>query len=154
MKIISKNPYTVYLAGKMDTLTYDEIMEQRERIKDKLKKYNIQVRNPLRGKEGLKNVGKIESGKIYAQFSINEIVQRDLRDVELSNAVLVMTGDTPSWGTVGEFYYATWVTKTPTLVICKRPSLWVEKFATKVVPDEEIAIKTLYNWSLHWDNWE
>ncbi|MFA7101248.1 MAG: hypothetical protein WC196_05910, partial [Bacilli bacterium] len=68
------------------------------------------------------------------------------------DAVVVLTGDDASWGTAGEFYYATWISKTPTLVIAKNyVGGWLERYATRIVPDFESAVEVLKHWKKYWD---
>jgi hypothetical protein len=145
-------PYEVYLAGRIAGLSYEEAMEFRRSITEKLCKQGICCRTPLRGKKFLSSTEHIYTENIEVRMSIQEIIQRDLHDINSCNSLLVITGDDPSWGTGGEFWYATWIAKKPTLVIAKNhPSGWLKHFATRVVDSEDKAMEVLLDWKKYWD---
>ena len=142
--------YSVYLAGRIANLTYDEAMASREAIIHKLTEAGIMCRTPLRGRQY--KSGRITSETFTNGFTIQEIIGRDLNDIDRSDAVVILTGDDASWGTAGEFYYATWVVKKPTLVIAKNHvGGWVEHFATRIVPDIDSTIEVLLGWKHYWN---
>lgn len=153
------NLYQVYLAGKIDGLTLEEANRQRKIIAEKLLAYGIKCRNPLRGRSSIFNGNDLVNATSVKELNITiqEIIQRDLNDINLCNVVLILTGDEPSWGTTAEFWYSTFVIHKPTLVISRNNydiegSNWVKHFATKVVPDIDSAIAVLKEWKLYWDN--
>jgi len=153
------NNFEVYLAGKIDGLTLDEANKERQIIAEKLIAYGIKCRNPLRGRSKIFNGNDLVNATSVKEFNITiqEIIQRDLNDINLCNVVLILTGDEPSWGTTAEFWYATFVIHKPTLVISKNNydiegSNWIKYFATKIVPNIDSAIITLKEWKLYWDN--
>jgi len=147
-----KKDYDVYLAGRIANLSYDEAMVDRDKLIKKLNIVGIKCRTPMRGKQHLKNEQKITASAFTSGLTINEVIQRDLSDVEKVNAVVVLTGDTPSWGTCGEFWYATWISHTPTLVIAKNyVGGWLEYYATRIVPDFDEAVKVLVHWKKYWN---
>lgn len=149
---MEKKEYDVYLAGRIANLSYDEAMAIRGGMILKLNSVGIKCRTPMRGKQHLQNATKLDSEAFKNGLTINEVIQRDLNDVEKVNAVVVLTGDDASWGTAGEFYYATWISKTPTLVIAKDyVGGWLERFATRIVPDFDSAITVLLHWKKYWD---
>ena len=144
--------YEVYLAGRIANLSYAEAMESRNELINKLEAVGIKCRTPMRGKQHLESAKKIDSDTFKNGLTINEVIQRDLSDVEKVDAVVVLTGDDASWGTAGEFYYATWISKTPTLVIAKNyVGGWLERYATRIVPDFESAVEVLKHWKKYWD---
>ncbi len=144
--------YEVYLAGRIANLSYDEAMASRDKITAQLKTVGILCRTPMRGKQHLTGATKITGDAFKSGLTINEVIQRDLSDVEKVNAVLVLTGDDASWGTAGEFYYATWISHTPTLVIAKNHvGGWMEHYATRIVPDINSAIQVLVHWKKYWN---
>jgi len=144
--------YEVYLAGRIANLSYDDAVSERDEITKKLNSVGIKCRTPLRGKQHLKNELKITANAFKDGLSIQEVIQRDISDVNKVDAVLIMTGDDASWGTAGEFYYATWISKTPTLVIAKNHiGGWMEHYATRIVPDFDSAVKVLLHWKKYWN---
>ena len=145
--------YEVYLAGRIANLTYEEAIEVRSEIIQKLRDSGIKCRTPMRGKQHLKNGSKID-GKMLNEtgLSIQEVIQRDLSDLREVDAIVILTGDDPSWGTAGEFYYCTWIANKPTLVIAKNYiGGWMEYYATKRVPDIDSAIEVLKRWKTYWN---
>jgi len=75
----------------------------------------------MRGKENLKNIQKITADAFKDGLTINEVIQRDLSDIEKVNVVLILTRDTPSWGT------------------------------TRIVPDFDSAVQVLLHWKKYWN---
>lgn len=94
---------TVYLSGRIEGISYDEANKTRNKIIESFNKYNIFCYNPMRGKELLKNVDNIDSTN--HNIEMQEIVSRDLADIQKSDALIVTTGDSPSWGTAMEVGY-------------------------------------------------
>lgn len=145
--------FEVYLAGRISGLSFEEATKSRKHIAKELNKSRINCRNPMRGKSVLKNEVVIDEKVVLKEWSVQEVILRDLHDIDRSNVVLVLTGEDPSWGTCGEFWYATWVAKKPTLVISsKHKGGWLDYYATKIVPTVEEAISVLVNWRDYWDN--
>lgn len=144
--------YDVYLAGRIANLSYDEAIANRTGLIKKLKEVGIKCRTPMRGKQHLQSVQKITGDAFKNGLTINEVIQRDLSDVEKVDAMVVLTGDDASWGTAGEFYYATWISHTPTLVIAKNHiGGWMEHYATRIVPDFDSAVRVLLHWKKYWN---
>jgi len=95
---------------------------------------------------------KITADAFKNGLTINEVIQRDLSDLDEVDVLLVLTGDDPSWGTAGEFYYTTWVTHKPTLVIAQTDvGGWMERYATRIVPDLDSAVQVLVHWRNYWN---
>lgn len=145
--------FEVYLAGRIANLGYDEAIAIREEIIDKLGEAGIKCRTPMRGKQHLKDGSKINGDMLKnCGLSIQEIIQRDLSDLREVDAIVVLTGDCPSWGTAGEFYYCTWIANKPTLVIAENyVGGWMEYYATKMVPNIDEAIEVLKRWKKYWN---
>ncbi len=148
--------YEVYLAGRIANLSYDAAIAERDELTKRLDLVGIRCRTPMRGKQHLANSQNLNSGVFKNGLTINEVIQRDLSDVEKVDAVVVLTGDDASWGTAGEFYYATWISKTPTLIICKdlasnKVGGWLERYATRIVPDYDSAVEVLLHWKTYWN---
>jgi len=145
--------FEVYLAGRIANLSYDDIMASRDKVIGKLSEVGIKCRTPMRGKQHLKDSSKI-NGKMLEKcgLSVQEVIQRDLSDLNEVDAVIVLTGDDPSWGTAAEFYYATWIAKKPTLVIKKNyVGGWIEYYATQIVPNINSAVEVLKRWKKYWN---
>jgi hypothetical protein len=149
--------FEVYLAGRIADLSYEKATNQRTVIAERLKEQGIQCRTPLRGKKFLSGAKEITIKTYINTLSVQEIILRDLHDIDRVNVVLILTGDDPSWGTTGEFWYATWIAKKPTIVISKRGGEvggWLSYYATKLVSNTDEAIEVLKDWKLYWDNGE
>jgi len=145
--------FEVYLAGRIANLSYDDAMAIRNEVVNKFEVIGIKCRTPLRGKQHLKDGSKINGDMLEkCGLSIQEIIQRDLSDLREVDAVVILTGDNPSWGTAGEFYYSTWVANKPTLVVAKNYiGGWMEYYATKIVPDIDQAVEILKRWKKYWN---
>lgn len=144
--------FEVYLAGRIANLGYDGAIGYRDDFAKKLKKIGIKYRSPIRGKQHLKDCTNITS-EAFEDLSIQEVIHRDLSDLHEVDAVVILTGDDPSWGTAGEFYYCTWIARKPTLVIKKNyVGGWMEHYATKIVPDFDAAIEVLNGWKKYWNH--
>ena len=127
-------------------------MTDRDVMIEKLSTVGIKCRTPMRGKQHLVGTQKITGDAFKNGLTIQEVIQRDLSDVEKVDVVLVLTGDNASWGTAAEFWYATWITRTPTLVIAKNHvGGWLEYYATRIVPDFDAAVKVLQHWKKYWN---
>jgi len=145
--------YEVYLAGRIANLSYDEAIKERDELTEKLNAIGIKCRTPMRGKQHLQNTNKITADAFKNGLTVQEVIQRDLSDLAEVDAIVVLTGDDPSWGTAGEFYYCTWIAKTPTLVIAKNHvGGWMEYYATKIVPDFDSAVEVLKHWKTYWNH--
>lgn len=144
--------YEVYLAGRIANLSYDEAVAKRDEMVKKLNEVGIKCRTPMRGKQHLQGMGKITKTAFKDGLSIQEVILRDLSDLREVDAMVVLTGDDASWGTAGEFYYCTWVTNIPTLVIAKdHVGGWMEYYATRIVTDFDEAVKVLKHWKKYWN---
>lgn len=145
--------FEVYLAGRIANLSYDDAMASRNQIIGKLNEIDILCRTPMRGKQHLKDGSKINGETLdRCGLSIQEVIQRDLSDLNEVDAVVILTGDDSSWGTAGEFYYSTWIAHKPTIVIAKNyVGGWMEYYATKIVPDIDAAIEVLKRWKTYWN---
>jgi hypothetical protein len=146
--------FEVYLAGRIANLSYDEAVAGRDEMIKKLNEAGIKCRTPLRGKQHLKDGSKI-NGQMLEKcgLSIQEIIQRDLSDLREVDALVVLTGDDPSWGTAGEFYFCTWIANKPTVVVAKNYiGGWMEYYATQLVPDFDQAVEVLKRWKKYWNH--
>lgn len=97
---------TVYLAGPISGLTYEEATEWRERATDELTAMGYTVRDPMRGKEHLKGVGAIAATtKAKADIYKRDVYDVDSADIILASLVRPPNG-VPSVGTMVEIGYA------------------------------------------------
>lgn len=100
---------SVYLAGPIAHLTYEEATEWRTSAARVLESYGIQVFSPMRAKEFLKGRGVI-TPEIYADVLASDagIVTRDRNDVRTCDLVLANLLGAPqvSVGTPVEFGWA------------------------------------------------
>jgi len=107
---------TVYLAGNMDGRTDEECVAERNEAKKMLSQNNINVIDPLRGKEYL--TGKTITRDVKPNgMNIGEIIARDKYDLGRSDLLLILTGDNPSDGTWLEYGYAKYLLDIPVVLI-------------------------------------
>jgi len=145
--------FEVCLAGKISGLGYDDAMDKRLEFFDKANAIGIKCRSPLRGKSWLKNESIINEETVKKRLTLQEIILRDLHDIDRCNVVIILTGNEPSWGTGMEFAYAVLVAKKPVLVIAdKYMGGWLDYYATKIVPNIDEAIEVLKYWKDYWDD--
>lgn len=101
----------VYLAGPITGLTFDEAVDWRTTAVEKLNKRGIRAVSPLRGKDFLREVGRLEGGNEYSANPISSargITTRDRYDVMRADAILMnlMCAERVSIGTMIELGWA------------------------------------------------
>jgi len=144
--------YEVYLAGRIANLSYEEAVSSRDEFIHKLSKIDIKCRTPMRGKQHLSKSNNLTAEAFKNGLSVQEVIQRDLSDLDEIDAMILITGDSPSWGSAGEFYYCTWIVKKPTLVIAENyVGGWMEHYATRIVPTCDDAVEVLKHWKKYWN---
>lgn len=122
----------VYLAGKIDGLTFGEANGWREHAAKILESEGIKPLNPLRGKSHLMNDGtitaellsvRVENGDVIC--SPNGITHRDFADVMRSDAVLAncLGLTSPSIGTDMELS-ASWFCRKPLVVVSEQGGIY------------------------------
>lgn len=133
----------LYLAGGIAGLTYKQATELRDKAKDLLSDAGIEVLDPMRNEGDLKESKAI--GIDMQACEMQEIVARDLKDIKESDGIVILTGDTPSWGTGIEFGYTYFVEQKPVFMISKNAGRygWAHFLATKVCPTIEDLVKYL-----------
>jgi nucleoside 2-deoxyribosyltransferase len=109
----------VYLAGPISGLSHAECIAWRSIASTKLEAAGITAFSPMRHKEFLSDVGKIEQS--YPQHALSSdraIMTRDHNDVLSSDAILVNLLDSPrvTIGTVMELAWA-WDRRIPVVVV-------------------------------------
>jgi nucleoside 2-deoxyribosyltransferase len=95
---------TVYLAGPIENLSYDNATSWREFTTIQLQDVSIQTRNPMRHKLHLKKSEKIVS---HEHFNAKEIIDRDRADVSTCDLILVNFMGT-NHASVGTFVELGW----------------------------------------------
>ena len=136
---------TVYLAGTIDVNNPEKVREKFNSLKARLEELNLRVLSPIRGKE-------ICAGE-FAKYESNEIVHRDLNDIDRADFVVAFM-DVPSIGTAMEIIYARLLRFHPIpVVVISRSSRvhshpWIKHFATKKLNNADQLITWLKEWLL------
>ncbi len=122
---------SVYLAGPIANLTYDEANAWRLEAIEYLAEFGIRGRSPLRGKEFLREVGIITIESFNQAIASDEgIVTRDRFDVMNSDLVLsnLLGAEKVSCGTPAEYGWAD-AFRTPMITVMeKKGSLYDHPF--------------------------
>jgi len=128
---------TIYLAGRIEGLSYDEAVRLRNKAKKLFAKIGIKCLDPMRGKSSLKNVLRIDGSQ--GSKDMQEVITRDIDDINRSSAMVILTGDDPSWGTGMEASYCHFHLNKPYFVVSKNTSRygWLRFLAAKVKPTIE-----------------
>lgn len=135
---------TIYLGGTINGLEPEQVIKRFNEIQSGLEYIGFNVLNPIRGKKIT-----IHKDKFFS-YEPNEIVHRDLRDIDNSKYMLAFM-PVPSIGTSMEIMYAREY-DTPVVVVSDNPAVtehyWIKSLASKVVPDIESAYIYLSEWYL------
>ena len=115
-----------YLAGKIGGRSYAEVMAERKHAIGVLRGIGIHVLCPMRGKEPLHQQMKLDGEETNIGFRNEELRARDIADVLQAHILIVLTGDTPSWGTGIEWGIAHYNNK-PVFVIAKENAAAIER---------------------------
>jgi nucleoside 2-deoxyribosyltransferase len=124
--ITSKPVHKVYLAGAISGLTYDNGQNWRNLATIELSKMGILGFSPLRAKEYLRQVGKIEQSYTDNPMSTDRgIMTRDRYDVMSADAILfyLLGAERVSVGTCIEFGWADMLRKPIVLVMEKEGNI-------------------------------
>jgi len=136
----------VYLAGNIGNLSAKECTMRFEAGKEYLEDLGFAVRSPIRGKI-LTSIEAVEKN-IYV-YEPNEIVDRDLWDIDHAELILAMPKE-GSIGTFMEIFYGAYVRHIPVIVVTEsdkiRNHYWIKKFASKILPTVEEAIDYIGKW--------
>jgi len=141
------NRETVYLAGPIDGLHYDQAAGWRQDAQDRLEELGFKVYNPMSGKECL--AGKVIKASEYKDkgviFRKDAIVKMDLSRIRWSDIVLInFNTPTLSGGTLVEVGFATALNKIIIAII--NDTSYTHAFVTEnaiVVNDLEEAIEII-----------
>jgi len=130
---------SIYFAGTFAGRNLKELCEERLEIVKKIEAMGIKVYDPLRDKAKLDAVAM----EVAKQFSPNEIVYRDLDDINRADYVLAIFTN-PSIGTSCEMMYA-WDRHKMIVIVSDNPAVvehpWVKIFATKIFPTIDEALE-------------
>ena len=141
--------FLVYLAGPIRGLTYDQSCDWREYTIKKLPEY-VKALSPMRGKEFLKDVGKITGAYANPLSTESGITCRDRFDVKRSDVVLMnLLGATQiSIGSMIEVGWADAYRK-PLIIAMEKDNIHshpiVNGVAGFVVPNLDEAISVVIN---------
>lgn len=132
----------IYLGGAIHNLNFDEANDWRIQATNLLEEHGHIILNPLRGRLW-------RNAKEQSQFTVNEIVHRDLVDVKKADILLVNLAreDANYIGTTVEMTKARDWNKFIIVVIGDRKeySPWVEYLATKICKTVEEACEYINN---------
>jgi len=114
----------VYLSGGIANLSYEEATTARNEIKEKLATRGWDSLDPMRGKEILSSLATMDEKKASDLLGVtaSAIVQRDFDDVRRADALLVLSGNKPSWGTAFEWAITEFLYRKPVIVVCDKDS--------------------------------
>ena len=127
----------VYLAGGIHQKDFEDANSWRTRATIELNKYGFKVINPLRNRDWIQ-------ASEQNQFTVNEIVHRDVKDITVSHILLVELEDANRnyIGTTTEMTLARMMNKLIIVFTGNREySPWVDFLATKVVSSLEEALE-------------
>lgn len=128
-----------YLSGPIAGLTYEEANAWRQDVEDKFIAAGVRTINPLRG--------RFFAHADDEAFDPNEIVFRDLKDVQDCDIMLVnmRRQDRPSIGTICEIWHAYAVLHKPTILVTDDERFvnhpWIKVAVTKIFPTLDAAVK-------------
>jgi nucleoside 2-deoxyribosyltransferase len=128
---------TVYLAGSIEGIPFEEATRWRETATSFFKEYNIKTLDPTRRKKF--------HDQPYSQNLARKIVKMDMDDISKSQVVLMNLKDRgagKAWGTICELMISAYSNKTIIVVLeenFKHPFLDV--FATEIHHSLEEALK-------------
>lgn len=132
----------VYIGGSLDFRYTHEVFEEHEHINNLLLEKGFTPVDPMRNKW---EHYLAEETIAKSHYRMQEIINRDLQDLQKCDFHLILTGDKASWGTAIEFGYSVFVTGKPVVLVIRNPELrarkgWHTFLATKVVGSAEEAV--------------
>jgi nucleoside 2-deoxyribosyltransferase len=138
---------SVYLAGPISFLSYEESTAWRRDARVRLLSLGISSLDPLRGKTFLahKEAGEIEKAAALTGLTPNQIVTRDMNDIRKCNLVLANLSDvrkngTVMMGTPMEIFFASHDLGKPVIAVANDyTGPWLERFCIRIVPTLEQA---------------
>ena len=144
---------TVYLAGSISGLTYEQATAARNEATQLLLDAGWDVLNPMRGYEILSTLEVIGEGESKELLGVTDtaITQRDRDDIRRSDVLLVFSGDNPTWGTSFEWEFAATNLGKPVVVICSKDSPtrehpWCRVMCSGFFETVETAVDFIATW--------
>ena len=142
----------VYVAGNVSGLPADGVVEFFNGVAAQLRVRGFKVLVPTRGKYPACMPGDgcgTMASFTFPAYGVNEIVHRDLNDVDRSCIVLAFMSE-PSIGTSMEILYAREITRIPVIVVSSNPKVadhyWIRAYASKICATQEEAFDELTAW--------
>jgi len=136
----------VYLGGSLDYRNLQEVYDEHEKVINFLEEKGFKPLDPMRGKWSIfEGQTRIER----SDRTMQEIIGRDLQDLNECDFHLILTGDKASWGTAIEMGYSVFVTKKPVIMVvrdfkeyerAKEQKSWHSFLAVRVVNTFEEAV--------------
>lgn len=132
----------VYIAGTINGLNPEEVLERFWKIEKVLKYKGFEVLNPMRGKI----ISDTKTG--FLPYESNEIVHRDLWDIKNSDIVLAVFPEV-GIGTAMEIMYAR-ERDIPVILVSDNSMVvnhyWVKSLCSKIVSNIAEGIQYLEDW--------
>ena len=136
------NSYTIYLAGGIAGLDPQEVEHRFISVKARLEDMGFKVLSPIRG--------KILDTEVDSKYEPNEIVKRDLWDINHSDLLLAIPSE-KSIGTFMEVFHAA-SRGIPVVIVTTSAFIanhyWTRVHAAKIVSTVEDALDYLAKWYL------
>jgi nucleoside 2-deoxyribosyltransferase len=142
----------VYIGGSLDYRSVQEVYQEHEHINQLLEEKGFVSLDPMRSKWSIfLGQEKIER----SDRTMQEIVGRDLQDLNECDFHLILTGERASWGTAIEMGYSIFVTKKPVILVvgdfreyerAKEQRSWHTFLAVRVVNSFEEAVDYMSNY--------
>ena len=145
----------VYLSGSIANLTYAQATEARNQTTELLLASGWDVLDPMRGKELLSTMAVIDekhTREVLGYVNDAAILERDFDDLRRADALMVLSGDTPTWGTAFEWSIAHFLMNyKPTVVVCHEDSPtrdhpWCRSMCSYFAETVEEAVEFLNRW--------
>lgn len=122
----------VYLSGRIENLKYEEAARDRDYATGILNEHGWKVLSPMRGTAPGDAGATLIAGTLRP-FTAAAMVARDIGDIEICRAVLVLTGSMASFGTVSEWAIAAHEYHKPVVVVdpghVSRNHPWMQYFS-------------------------
>ncbi len=122
----------VYLSGRIAGLSYVDASRDRNKAKEDLLAAGWDILDPMRPQHMLEGQDHITVDS-DSNMTDASIVFRDLDDIRRADALIVLSGSQPSWGTAMEWSYAAITLGKPVVVVdpeeTGRDSPWCRRHA-------------------------
>ena len=147
----------VYLSGRIANCTYEQATAARNEAKAALAARGWDTLDPMRGKEILSSMKTIDEEQASKLLGVTPtaIIQRDFDDVRRADALIVLSGSEPSWGTAFEWAIAHFLMHKPVVTVAPtsteggrstRAHPWCQQMTSYFAETVEEAIEFLDKW--------